>query len=111
VADPFLDVLRSARQGRFKVFLGMAAGVGKTVAMLRDARRLRAEGLDVVVAFVETHGRAETEAELGDLPRVARRTVEYRAVPLRDGPRRGAHAPPRRGRGRRARAHQRAGEP
>lgn len=82
--EEFLDVLRTAKQGRLKIFLGMAAGVGKTVAMLRDARRLRAEGIDVVVGFAETHGRAETDAELGDLPVVARRTIVYRAVPLEE---------------------------
>ena len=66
VTDTFLADLRIAQQGRLKIFLGMAAGVGKTVAMLRDARRLRDEGIDVVCGFVETHGRAETGAELGD---------------------------------------------
>lgn len=84
MTDPFLDVLRAAKLGRLKVFLGMAAGVGKTVAMLRDARRLRAEGVDVVCGFVETHGRAETERELGDLEIVPRRTLQYRGVPLEE---------------------------
>ncbi len=84
MADPFLDGLRTAKLGRFKVFLGMAAGVGKTVAMLRDARRLRAEGVDVVCAFVETHGRADTEREVGDLELVPRRTLRYRDVPLEE---------------------------
>lgn len=82
--DPFLDVLRAAKQGRLKVFLGMAAGVGKTVAMLREARRLRAEGVDVVCAFVEIHGREETARELGDLAVVPRRTITYRDVPLEE---------------------------
>ena len=48
-------------QGRLKIFLGMAAGVGKTVAMLRDVRRLRDEGIAVVAGFVETHGGLITE--------------------------------------------------
>ena len=70
MADPFLDGLRTAKLGRFKVFLGMAAGVGKTVAMLRDARRLRAEGVDVVCAFVETLLASATAGAVG-LPGVA----------------------------------------
>jgi two-component system sensor histidine kinase KdpD len=82
VTDGFLDALRATRQGRLKVFLGMSAGVGKTVAMLREARRLRDEGIDVVCAFVETHGRAETEAEVGDLEVIRRRAIEYRGVVL-----------------------------
>ncbi len=84
MTDTFLADLRIAQQGRLKIFLGMAAGVGKTVAMLRDARRLRDEGIDVVCGFVETHGRAETVAELGDLPVVPRRTVVYREVPFEE---------------------------
>ena len=84
MADAFLEDLRVAQQGRLKIFLGMAAGVGKTVAMLRDARRLRDEGIDVVAGFVETHGRAETVAEVGDLPAVPRRTVLYRDVPFEE---------------------------
>lgn len=82
MTDGFLDALRATRQGRLKVFLGMSAGVGKTVAMLREARRLRDEGIDVVCAFVETHGRAETEAEVGDLEVIRRRAIEYRGVVL-----------------------------
>ncbi len=84
MADPFLDGLRTARQGRLKVFVGMAAGVGKTVAMLREARRLRDEGVDVVCGFVETHGRDETRAELEGLEVVPRRTISYRGVPLEE---------------------------
>ncbi len=84
MGDSFLDGLRTARQGRLKVFLGMAAGVGKTVAMLRDARRLRDEGVDVVCAFVETHGRKETVDETAGLEVIPRRTLEYRAVPLEE---------------------------
>lgn len=84
MTDTFLDALRGGRRGRLKVFLGMAAGVGKTVAMLREARRLREEGLDVVVAFVETHGRAETEAEVGDLEVVPRKVIAHRGVSLEE---------------------------
>ena len=81
---PMLDGMRGARQGRLKIFLGMAAGVGKTVAMLRDAQHLRDEGVDVVCGYVETHGRAETDAELTGLEMVPRRTIIYRGVPLEE---------------------------
>lgn len=70
------------RRGRLKVFLGMCAGVGKTCAMLRDAQARKAAGCDVVVAYVETHGRKETEALLADLERLPRRRIHYRDVVL-----------------------------
>ena len=56
------------RQGRLKLFFGAAAGVGKTYAMLEAARALRADGVDVLVGIVETHGRAETAALVEGLP-------------------------------------------
>ena len=61
-----------------KVFLGAAPGVGKTFAMLQNARRLKEEGVDVVIGLVETHGRAETSALLEGLEVLSRRIVEYR---------------------------------
>jgi two-component system, OmpR family, sensor histidine kinase KdpD len=66
--------------GRLRVYLGAAPGVGTTYAMLNEGRRLMTEGRDVVVGFVETHGRAETAAQLGDLEVVPRRNVTYRGV-------------------------------
>jgi two-component system sensor histidine kinase KdpD len=65
-------------RGRLKIFMGYAAGVGKTYAMLDAARQRKAEGVDVVVAWVDTHGRAETEAMLQDLEVLPRRQVDYR---------------------------------
>jgi len=82
VAEDFLKFLRGSKAARLKVYLGMAAGVGKTMAMLREAKRLRAEGVDVACGIVEAHGRSDTLAELGDLPVIPRRTLEYRGVPL-----------------------------
>lgn len=84
MTEDFLAFVRAAKRGRLKVFLGMAAGVGKTVAMLREGRRLRDEGVDVVVGVVLTHGRAETESEKGGLEILAEKVIEYRGVPLRD---------------------------
>jgi two-component system, OmpR family, sensor histidine kinase KdpD len=84
VTDDFLQFLKDMRRGRFKVYLGMAAGVGKTVAMLRDGKRLRTEGVDVVCGIVETHGRKETLAEIPGVEVVPRRTIQYRGVPLEE---------------------------
>lgn len=84
MSDTFLLQLRAAKQGRLKVYLGMAAGVGKTVALLREARRLKAEGLDVVGGLVETHGRAETDAEVGELEIVPRARREHRGALLEE---------------------------
>lgn len=69
-------------QGRLKVFLGMAPGVGKTYEMLRAARRRKAEGGDVVVGVVETHGRKETQALLRGLDVLPRKPIDYRGRTL-----------------------------
>ena len=72
------------RRGRLKIFFGAAAGVGKTYALLEAARAQRAAGVDVVVGWVETHGRAETEALLAGLERLPPRPVEYRGTRLQE---------------------------
>ncbi|WAB82376.1 DUF4118 domain-containing protein [Microcella daejeonensis] len=69
-------------RGLLRVFLGAAPGVGKTVAMLEEGRRLRDEGVDVVVALVETHGRRATAALVDELELIPRRRVEHRGVAL-----------------------------
>jgi two-component system sensor histidine kinase KdpD len=74
---------RRAR-GRLKIFLGMCPGVGKTYAMLEAARRECTAGRDVVIGYVETHGRKETDALTEGFPSVARRCVEYRGVALNE---------------------------
>lgn len=84
--DKLLAAIQSDEQqsgrGRMSVFLGYAAGVGKTYAMLQAAQQRRAEGIDVVVGYVETHGRAETDALLPGLEIMPRRTVDYRGATL-----------------------------
>jgi two-component system sensor histidine kinase KdpD len=70
------------RRGALTVFLGAAPGVGKTMAMLNEGHRLRAEGRDVVIGFIEAHGRRETEAAIGDLEVVPRVQVSYRGVAI-----------------------------
>jgi len=71
-------------RGRLKLFFGAAAGVGKTYAMLEAARELEADGVDVVVGYVETHGRAETEALLDGLEILPPRLVPYRGTTLKE---------------------------
>jgi two-component system sensor histidine kinase KdpD len=70
------------RRGTLRIYLGAAPGVGKTFAMLNEGRRRRERGTDVVVGFVETHGREQTAGQLGDLPVVPRTTVAYRGAAL-----------------------------
>lgn len=78
--------MRKATRGRgtLRIYLGAAPGVGKTYAMLNEGRRLKAEGRDVVVGFVETHGRAETEAQVGDLEIVPLLQVPYRGITVEE---------------------------
>lgn len=73
-----------AKRGSLKIFFGYAAGVGKTFSMLENAQRARAEGREVVVGYVEPHGRPETEALLEGLDSVPPREIEYRGVILRE---------------------------
>ena len=79
--DALLKAAEKEARGKHKIFLGAAPGVGKTYEMLSAAhRRRKREGIDVVVGVVETHGRAETEAQLAGLEILPRRAVDYRAA-------------------------------
>ncbi len=80
----FLALVKQRERGKLKLYIGSAAGVGKTYRMLQEAHELRRRGIDVVVGFVETHGRAETVEQVKDLEIVPRRQIEYRAVVLED---------------------------
>src|SRR5262249_46925123 len=71
-------------RGKLKIFFGYAAGVGKTFAMLEAAHRERADGVDVVVGYVEPHGRAETEALLQGLEALPPLQIPYRGVTLNE---------------------------
>jgi two-component system, OmpR family, sensor histidine kinase KdpD len=82
--ERFLALIREQQRGRLKVYLGFAAGVGKTYEMLQEGQRLKKQGVDVVLGIVETHGRADTAAQIGDLERVPRRRIEYRGVVLEE---------------------------
>jgi two-component system, OmpR family, sensor histidine kinase KdpD len=76
--EAFLDLIEQSRRGRLKIYVGHAAGTGKTVQMLREANDLLARGRDVVGAYVETHGREGTETAVGRLPLIPRRRAEYK---------------------------------
>jgi two-component system sensor histidine kinase KdpD len=78
--EDFLELVARAKRGRLKVYIGSAAGVGKTYQMLEEAHGLKKRGVDVVLAYIESHGRAETEALIEGLEVVPRRQVEYRGV-------------------------------
>ena len=79
-AESFLQIIRRAERGRLKIYLGYSPGVGKTYQMLQEAHRLRADGADLVVGVVETHGRTETAKLAEGLEIVPRRKVEYHGV-------------------------------
>ena len=81
-ADALLANRPRSGRGRLKVFLGAAPGVGKTFEMLRAARRRKAEGGDVVVGVVETHGRKETAVLLENLEQLPLKAVTYRGRAL-----------------------------
>jgi two-component system sensor histidine kinase KdpD len=76
--------LEQAQRARLRIYIGAAPGVGKTYQMLEDAHLLRKQGYDVVIGFVETYGRAETEAKIGDLEVIPRKKIEYRNVILEE---------------------------
>ncbi len=82
--DALLKAAEKEARGKFKIFLGAAPGVGKTYEMLSAARLRRQQGVDVVVGVVETHGRAETEAQLAGLEVVPRWRVEYKGRTLEE---------------------------
>src|SRR2546428_8801827 len=82
--EDFLELVERARRGRLKLYVGFAAGVGKTYRMLQEAHDLRRRGVDVVVAYIESHGRAETAALVEGLEVVPRKRIEYRGVPVEE---------------------------
>jgi two-component system, OmpR family, sensor histidine kinase KdpD len=82
--EQFLELIRRQQRGRLKIYLGFAAGVGKTFQMLQEGNRLHKQGVDVVIGLVETHSRGETIAQIGELEQVPRRKIEYRSVILEE---------------------------
>jgi two-component system sensor histidine kinase KdpD len=76
--------IKEKDRARLRIYIGAAPGVGKTYEMLQEAHALRTRGLDVVIGYVETYGRGETEAQIKDLAIVPRRRIEHRGVTLHE---------------------------
>jgi len=83
-AENLLARLKHGEKPRLRVYIGAAPGVGKTYQMLEDAHLLQKQGVDIVVAAIEAHGREDTKAMIGDLERVPARRIEYRGVTLEE---------------------------
>ncbi|MFW2137177.1 sensor protein KdpD [Chryseobacterium sp. TY4] len=83
-AEEFLDLIKKSRRGKFKIYIGMSAGVGKTYRMLQEAHSLLANNIDVKIAYIETHNRKETHALLEGLPMIARRKLFYKGKELEE---------------------------
>jgi len=82
--ESLLAKLNQGEEAKLRIYIGAAPGVGKTYKMLEDAHLLKKQGMDIVVAVVETHGRADTRAMIGDLECVPLRHIEYRGVTLKE---------------------------
>lgn len=78
----FLELIQRSKKGKFKLYIGMIAGVGKTYRMLEDARSLLQNGIDVKIGFIETHGRVETEKLIDGLPIIPRKKIFYKGKEL-----------------------------
>lgn len=80
----FLDLIRRSRRGKFKVYIGMIAGVGKSYRMLKELRQLIDNGIDARIGYIETHGREGTIKLLEGLPEVPRRKIFYKGKELEE---------------------------
>ncbi|UFH34504.1 sensor protein KdpD [Flavobacterium acetivorans] len=80
----FLDLIQKSRKGKFKIYIGMSAGVGKTYRMLQEAHTLLKNGIDVKIGYIETHNRKETHELLAGLPVIPRRTIFYKGKQLEE---------------------------
>jgi two-component system sensor histidine kinase KdpD len=78
--EDYLAELERAEAAKLTIYVGFAAGVGKTYKMLADAQDLKNAGVDVVCGYIETHGRERTAAMIGDLEIVPRKTIEYKGT-------------------------------
>ncbi len=80
----FLDLIQKSRKGKFKIYIGMSAGVGKTFRLLQEAHTLLKKGIDVKIGYIETHNRKETHELLAGLPVIPRRTIFYKGKELEE---------------------------
>lgn len=83
-AEEFLDLIKKSRRGKFKIYIGMSAGVGKSYRMLQEAQSLLRNGIDVKIGYIETHKRSETETMLQGLPVIPRRKLFYKGKELEE---------------------------
>jgi len=83
-AQDFLDLIKKSRRGKFKIYIGMSAGVDKTYRMLQEAHTLLSNGIDVKIGYIETHNRKETHALLDGLPIIPRRKLFYKGKELEE---------------------------
>ena len=83
-AEQFLRLIQESRRGKFKIYIGMSAGVGKSYRMLQEAHALLRNGIDVKIGFIETHNRAETQALTQGLPAISRRKLFYKGRELEE---------------------------
>ncbi|MDB5134687.1 MAG: Sensor protein KdpD [Mucilaginibacter sp.] len=82
--EHFLELIKRSRRGKFKIYIGMSAGVGKTYRMLLEAQALMRNGIDVKIGYIETHKRKETEVLLEGLPVIPRRKLFYKGKELEE---------------------------
>lgn len=80
----FLDLVKTSRKGKLKIYLGMSAGVGKTYRMLQEAHAMLNNGIDVQIGYIETHNRAETHALLSGVPLIPKREIYYKGKHLEE---------------------------
>lgn len=80
----FLDLVKRSRRGKFKVYIGMSAGVGKTYRMLQESHALLKNGIDLQIGYIETHNRLETHALLAGVPLIPRRKIFYKGKELEE---------------------------
>jgi len=83
-AEKFLNLIKKSRKGKFKIYIGMSAGVGKTYRMLQEAHTLLRNGVDIKIGYIETHFRPETHALLDGLPVIPRRKLFYKGKELEE---------------------------
>ena len=83
-AEHFLDLIRKSRRGKFKIYIGMSAGVGKTYRMLQEAHSLLKSGVDIKIGYIETHNRKETHDLIEGLPIIPRRKLFYKGKELEE---------------------------
>src|ERR1039457_4933850 len=81
-AEHFLELIRKSKRGKFKIYIGMSAGVGKTYRMLLEAHELLKNGIDVQIGFIEPHDRKETLALMEGIPIIPRHSVFYKGKQL-----------------------------